>query len=388
MARKVAIVYHYLALYRLPIFRQLMKSKSLHFRIIAGLDSDIEIKKIDYTEVNLPLQAGGLRWSLVKNRWFLKNKLLWQQGLLRYIMESDDDVFIFLGSPYHISTWFALILARLKGKKVYFWMHGLTQDSLGGVGFFKIYVFYKLAHGFFLYGNRAKRNLISRRIKKAEDIHVIYNSLNYEASRTIRKNLTIEDYRAFRQEHFGNKDLPVIIFIGRLNAIKRIDLLIEVQKMLCDQHGNVTFNLLVIGDGDQKDNLMRLTEIYGLRRNVKFMGAIYDEALNANYLMYSDLCVTPGEVGLTAIHALSYGTPVISHNNLNIQMPEVEAVIEGKTGALYEYESADALSKCIEDWLKKYPVKTIPIVENCWNVIDQFYNPEYQAKIFEETLVK
>ncbi|HWV74258.1 MAG TPA: glycosyltransferase, partial [Pseudosphingobacterium sp.] len=174
----------------------------------------------------------------------------------------------------------------------------------------------------------------------------------------------------------------------RLNAIKRIDLLIEVQKMLCDQHGHVTFNLLVIGDGDQKDNLICLTEIYGLRKNVKFTGAIYDESLNANYLMYSDLCVTPGEVGLTAIHALSYGTPVISHNNLNIQMPEVEAVIEGKTGALYEYESTDALSKCIEDWLKKYPVKTIPIVENCWKVIDLFYNPEYQAKIFEETLVK
>ena len=41
----------------------------------------------------------------------------------------------------------------------------------------------------------------------------------------------------------------------------------------------------------------------------------------------SDLTVSPGNIGLTAIHSLSYGTPVCSHSNFNNQMPESEAII-------------------------------------------------------------
>ena len=42
--------------------------------------------------------------------------------------------------------------------------------------------------------------------------------------------------------------------------------------------------------------------------------------------------VSPGNVGLTAIHSLSYGTPVLTHNNFNNQMPEVESIQPGFNG--------------------------------------------------------
>ena len=34
----------------------------------------------------------------------------------------------------------------------------------------------------------------------------------------------------------------------------------------------------------------------------------------SKYLYYADICVSPGNVGLTAIHSLTYGTPVNSQN--------------------------------------------------------------------------
>ncbi|MBZ4043047.1 glycosyltransferase [Flavobacterium hibisci] len=124
-----------------------------------------------------------------------------------------------------------------------------------------------------------------------------------------------------------------------------------------------------------------------LEKNISFLGAIYDEEINSHALMYADLCVTPGEVGLTAIHSLSYGTPVISHDNLNLQMPEVESIIKGVNGDLYKYNSIESLSQVIDSWLSENPIKTQSIAEDCYAIIDKFYNPNNQLKIFESVLL-
>ena len=40
---------------------------------------------------------------------------------------------------------------------------------------------------------------------------------------------------------------------------------------------------------------------------------------------------------ILAIHALAYGTPVITHDDLDRQMPEVEVISEGLTGAFFKH---------------------------------------------------
>ena len=59
--------------------------------------------------------------------------------------------------------------------------------------------------------------------------------------------------------------------------------------------------------------------------------------------MASDLCVIPGNVGLSAMHAFSVGLPVISHDNFDIQMPEFEAIIDSKTGSFYKHGNIEDL---------------------------------------------
>ena len=69
--------------------------------------------------------------------------------------------------------------------------------------------------------------------------------------------------------------------------------------------------------------------------NCIFYGATYDEKELSKLIYMSDLTVSPGNIGLTAIHSLSYGTPVCSHSNFNNQMPESEAIINFENGFFF-----------------------------------------------------
>lgn len=386
MKIKVAIIYHYLASYRLPIFQELMKSEDVEYTIYSGRDSEIEIKKVEEDYAKLGLDRGGLRWKFVENKWLLKKKFLWQKGIMDLVRNKEYDAFIFLGSSFHLSTWVGSLLARLKGKKVYYWMHGVYRDKLSAFDYIKMYLFYRLPHGYFLYGNRASGIIKQHNKKYIDRSFVVYNSLNYEGCLELRKTVDSDDILRFRTKYFQDASLPVVCFIGRLNSVKRIDLLIEAQRKLLEKYGRPVYNIFLIGDGAEKDALAQQAASNGLSGNIYFAGPVYEESEISKVLMHADVCVTPGEVGLTAIHAMSYGTPAISHDNLNVQMPEVEAIQAGATGNLFAYNDVDALVAVLEEWFKQYPVKDRQIAENCKKVIDEYYNPRYQARVFNSVL--
>ena len=67
-------------------------------------------------------------------------------------------------------------------------------------------------------------------------------------------------------------------------------------------------------------------------------------------------------------------------------MPEFEAIIQGETGDFFEENNLDNLVKTIENWIEKYPKKNKDVIDQCYKRIDDFYNPNYQVKIFKETL--
>jgi glycosyltransferase involved in cell wall biosynthesis len=100
----------------------------------------------------------------------------------------------------------------------------------------------------------------------------------------------------------------------------------------------------------------------------------------------ADLTVSPGDVGLLAMHSMVYGTPVISHDNPYRQMPEFEAIIPGKTGQLYEYDSVDSMAGTIRAWLETQQGRRDEIRQDCQAVIDQYYTPEYQLKMIKHSL--
>jgi glycosyltransferase involved in cell wall biosynthesis len=210
-------------------------------------------------------------------------------------------------------------------------------------------------------------------------LHVIYNSLSYRESFKLRGKLKSEP---IFKNHFHNDD-PVLTFIGRITKGKKLELLISAQKILMNR--GFKCNVALIGESEA------FTELQSQVRENKqidrywFLGPIYDEIQLSKLLFNSEICISPGNVGLTAIHAFSYGLPVITNDNYDLQGPEHEIIDDAVTGMFFKEDSPESLASKIEWWIDSKKDRE-NIRRLCYEKIDNFYNPISQVKIFESVL--
>jgi glycosyltransferase involved in cell wall biosynthesis len=370
--KNVLIIYHYIAHYRVPLYRILSKSDSPKYTICSGLTSEINIKTAEVSLAEIPPAEGGIRWVIIKNWWIYKPFLV-QLSVLKLSISRSYDTVIYLGVMYYLTTWLGAILAKVFGKKVIFWTHGFIEEENNLKGIIRS-LFYSLADEILVYGQRAKDILISKGFDPKK-IKLIYNSLDYDHQVEIRRKYKKQSTPVL----FKNSDLPTIGFIGRLTHQKKVIQILEVLKSMYSK--NTSANLLIIGDGDQKDVLKAKTIELGLEDFVMFYGPCYEEKTIYQLMKSWNVVVSPGEVGLTAIHALTYGVPVITHDKFSKQMPEYEVIIPDKTGDFFEYENIDSLEQLVSKWLFKKD--KMHVEKECYAIIDSYYNPYKQKKIFD-----
>jgi Glycosyltransferase len=372
--KKSAIVYHYIAHYRMPIFTELAMSPNLDVDFISGVSTDQKIKIATADE----LQKLGVNWVEVKNFWFFRKRLLWQRGIIIKLASNQYKQIVFLGNPYFLSTWISLLICKLLGKKTYLWAHGVT-DKLSGLKLLLFKAFWGLSDKIFLYGNYAKQEMEKLGICP-EKLIVIYNSLDYRVQKELREQCKES---TIYTSYFNNND-PVIIFTGRLTAVKKLDQLIDAHNSLITK--GVYCNLVFVGEGDEKEKLMTLAKSKGNESRCWFYGASYREEELSELFYNAKICVAPGNIGLTAMHSMVYGTPVISHSNFSNQMPEFEAIKPGVTGDFFEEDDVEDLADKISIWITKEKSNFDLYRENCYQIIDQFYNPAYQVAIISKAL--
>jgi glycosyltransferase involved in cell wall biosynthesis len=377
--KDILIVYQNIQHYRIPIFSLLMQEQNhgLRYTIASDIHGRTDIETVSETLLREHPTDGKITFLRLKNHWH--GNFLWQSGLLKAILSGKYDVFIFLGDAHYTSTWIATMVARLLGKRTYFWAHAFIrgmsiQDLLKRI-------FFRLPHGLFLYGERAKENLTRLGFDPAR-MKVIYNSLDYDKQMKIRSQLTAEKLRKTKESLFS-KDYPALLFIGRLTPQKKLGVLVELGKRL--HNASMFCNLLFIGDGSEKKSLEETVRQHGLEDFVHFYGACHNEEELAPLIAMSDLCISPGEIGLTAMHSLVYGTPVITHDSYIHQMPEYESIAPGFNGDYYKYGDPDSLFEVTKNWLQGR-VSRDTLRKRCYEVIDKKYNPYNQVKILRDEL--
>lgn len=366
MKNKIAFYNRQAPHYRKGVYVEMEKELDCHFYF--GNNRPGNIKKMDYKYLN--------NFICEFENVDLGN-FYWQKGAIRHLLFKSYKFYITPGDFKCITNWILFPLLKLSNKRLYLWTHGLYGRESKTELFLKK-IFYSFADGFYLYGEYAKEVMIQNGYDK-EKLHVIYNSLDYDLQLSIRNRISSSDVYL---KHFGN-DNPVLIFIGRLTKTKNINLLLETQRILKDK--NINVNLVVIGEGEERASLESEVIRLELKDEVWFLGAIYDEVVNSEYLYNADLCVSPGNVGLTAIHSLNYGTPVITHNNLPFQGPEFEAITEGETGSFFEYNNLISLVEKIDLWISNKNDRE-SIREKCYKVVDDKYNPSYQVSVIKKTI--
>lgn len=318
-------------------------------------------------------------YTIVKNIRIYKNNYV-QKGIFKLLFNRKYSKFLVTGDIRNISIWCFLFMSLFFRKKsVYTWTHGYNGKGGRIAKLFKK-LFASLSDGIFLYGDFARNNMIASGINPNK-LFVLHNSLDYDAQVKCRQNIKLTN---IYKDHFGNNNKN-IIFIGRLTSVKRLDLLLDAVRILRDR--GVIVNVTFIGDGAELNTLERISSEYDMQSFTWFYGISYDEQKNAELIYNADLCVSPGNVGLTAMHSLVYGTPVATHNNFILQMPEFEAVKEGITGTYFNYLDSMSMADSIESWFIKHGGERESIRENCMREIDKNWTPQYQIDVLTKHLV-
>jgi glycosyltransferase involved in cell wall biosynthesis len=299
--------------------------------------------------------------------------VVYQSGLCRLALDSRIGCIIYEGSPYYISTWLSALLGRCMGKRVLFWTHGWLERESGLKGFIRR-LFYRIPNALLLYGSKARSIGITMGFAPGR-LHIVYNSLDYDAQRCIRENLASSDHRTVRARLFSDPDLPLVICTSRLTKACRFDLLIKAQSILFSEGHRI--NVLLVGDGPERGPLERMAAQRSLP--TVLFGACHNEQVLGSLFLSATVTVSPGKIGLTAMHSLAYGVPVITHDDPARQGPEWEAIIAGRTGEFFRRNDPRDLADVIRRWTLA-PVPSASVRDACYEVIETRYNPQAQAE--------
>lgn len=331
------------------------------------------------------MDVKGMDTSLLKNVSFYgtlgnPSKLYWKRGVLRLLFKKKYQNFFMLAEVRSLTDWLFFWLAStfFPKKRVYVWTHGWYGRERRLDAKLKLWLFRHVT-GTFVYGDRAKRLLMERGIPE-DKLFAIHNSLDYDKQLELRKLAVPTN---IYKEHFNN-DRPTILFLGRLTRVKRLDLVLDALKALFEK--GEFYNLTFVGDGEVRIYLQQRTIELGLEKQVWFYGACYDERKNAELVYNADLCVSPGNIGLTAIHVMMFGCPVITHNAFEWQMPEFEAVRPDETGDFFERGNVESLAQTISHWFSTKQSHREEVRRACYKEIDERWNPNYQMQLIKQSL--
>lgn len=331
---KLCCLFNYNPLYRFPIYKA----------ISVGFDSDFyfgdtvfePLKQFDEKLLN------GFK-KYMKAKKIMGGKYIWFEGVSS-VFKREYTHYIVTGSPSYIANWMIIVYAKLFGKKVYTWGHGPTSKIITKKSRFLTRLFYKGLTGIFLYNNHSRQFLEEVGID-SDKIHIIYNSLDSDLQ---TKYYNSQPQSDIYRKHFCN-NYPTVIYIGRIQKRKKLDQLVNAVHKLKGK--GCILNLVIVGASTDDDTISKLVDSLGINNQVWFYGPSFNEETNAELLYNADVCVSPGNVGLTCIHSLSYGTPVITNDNFETQMPEYEAIIDGVTGSFFKENDIEDLMAKIQEWV-------------------------------------
>lgn len=364
---KLCCIFTYPSHYRESIYRLIDQTYDCDWYF--G-DLKVDIKKMDISLLN---NARTYKTIGDSHRFFFKC------GVLKLLFRKEYQTFFTCVESRSITDYLFVLIADLLGKKVYNWGHGWYGKETRLEAFLKNFQFRHI-NGMFVYSSYGRKLLMEQGVP-GDKLFVIHNSLAYDKQLALRKGLKPTPVYS---DHFGN-NRSNLFFIGRLDPVKKLDWVLRAMD-ICKSNG-YEYNMTFIGGGEEMDKLKKLTNDLGLQMNVWFYGPCYDEKELSNLIYNADLCVAPGNIGLTAMHTMVFGTPAITHNDFPHQMPEFEAIRNGITGTFFERDNLDDLASKIEEWMENQGKNREEIRQNCYREIDTGWNPQFQIDVIKNNLL-
>lgn len=293
---------------------------------LGNLDSNI----IVYPSVFLP----KIRYTIPD---FFRQLLI-----IKRIIEKENIDVIHIFTYFYPAVWIPVFYAKIHGIPVV-----LTTDSFPGIS-------WKYGSKFVDFIAKIYSKTIGRIILRCCDKVVLMNTKIVRDAREMgvredkmlvipngvdlnRFNLSLRtNKRKIRRELHISEDNAMILNVGRLVMVKKIDILIEITKKLLDD--GLKVKTVVVGDGPYRVAYEKLAENRGVKDSVIFTGFRTDiPVIMAGCDVFVLTSLSEG-LPTVLLEASACGKPIIATNIGGI--PDI--VIHGKTGFLAEPENINS----------------------------------------------
>lgn len=174
-------------------------------------------------------------------------------------------------------------------------------------------------------------------------------------SKVINNSVKFHEDNDFTRPIECEKDKIVISCMGRLSEQKGIEFLLKSINQIVKRNRDINILLLVIGDGEKKEDLVKLTQELSIDKYIKFLG--YKSNVQ-EYMKFSRFIVSSSlweGFPLTLIECFAQGKTVIASNIVGNN----EIIEDGYSGILFKSKDIDELSNAIvklsqDDQLLRY----------------------------------
>ena len=194
------------------------------------------------------------------------------------------------------------------------------------------------------------------------------------------------DKKRIREKYGFNPEDRVILFVGRLEKIKNIDLLIQSFALVVRNIPHA--KLVIVGRGSERPRLERLVSSLNLKDKVIFMGEINPEKIPEIYNL-SDVFALPSysETGPAVIkEALACGIPVVSTDVGEVR----KLIITNDIGKIVEKRDEYVFTEAIINIIDRLRKNSKKISKICRKIAAQKLNFENIAiniiKIYKEAI--
>ncbi len=283
---RLALQQRVIPTYRAPFFDLLAKSCEGGLTLFAGQPLQVEsIATANHFESAEYFQSRNRHFRDPQSALYL----CWQKGITRWLDDWNPDALIVEANPRYLSTRRAVRWMKKHARPVLGWGLGAPR---GGPPFewrFRLN-FLRSLDGVVAYSRRGADEYRSLGLGR---VFVAYNAVSQRpTSPPPGRSLPLDG-------------LPTVLFVGRLQSRKRVDILLRACAAL---PAELQPRLLIIGDGPAISNLQSLAaEIYPA---AEFAGAKHGPELES-FFAAADLFALPGTGGLAVQQAMTHGLPVI-----------------------------------------------------------------------------
>jgi glycosyltransferase involved in cell wall biosynthesis len=271
------------------------------------------------------------------------------QPVLRAVLSGRYDAVVLGHEIRFLSNTILAPLCKLRGIAVLFWGFGYHYDvetgsnpaehskgwQTGGILASKN-ALTRMADGYLSYTSAGVDKLVEIGFPR-DHVYVLQNTIDVTQQLLLHEKLSGADPAEIRRELGLLPHSVVLLFIGRLIDMKRVDVLIEaVRRIGAENRVSRPIETVIIGAGPVEDALKAAARDVG---GVRFLGELPAGEQVARYLKVASALVIPGNVGLAVVHGFAHGRPTITRHH-RLHGPEVNYITPGENGLIVDGDVA------------------------------------------------